>query len=576
MLGLIINGCFEDSPSGPDKDLLMGSWKMIENTINGHDVEAMGIILNFYDDGSGLVYIYGYSFPMSWSADGDELTITVDGEATTGTYTVNSTTFKFTYDDEDGHNIQTYEKRSASSGYSFVVGEVTDSQTGEGVIGVTVTSDDDNTTTTDSSGIYSLNLDAGTRTITISKTDYFTASKSVQVDENAIVTLNFTIVPTLGNGEGLLRFVLSWNNEPEDLDSHLETPNIEGQTYHISYEETGSKDSAPYVTLDNDETDGYGPETITIHQLFTTGTYKYYVHNYSEEIDLAGCGAQVSIYDSEGLQHIVTVPANGTGLYWQVCTIDGNGNISIVNEINNGGTQNPEYGIVEGRVTHSQTGDPVQDATISTDASNYTTTNSNGEYSLQVDAGSQTISVSKDGFYGTSETIYVNADQTLTQNFVLAPILGSADGVLRLVLSWQSEPEDLDSYLSTPLIEGSTYTVSYENDGSADSAPYALLDIDDVDGYGPETITIHRLFTTGTYNYYIHNYSGSPTMTDCGAKVQIYNASGLLRTIYVPTSGDGSYWHVCSINGNGEVNVVNVIDDQNPGFIGGNALKPKR
>ncbi|MCF7811232.1 carboxypeptidase-like regulatory domain-containing protein [bacterium] len=574
MLGLIINGCFEeDSPSGPDKDLLIGSWKLTSYTIDDQAEETMGIIVTFNDDGSGLVYIYGYSFPMSWSTDGDKLTTTVDGDATTGTYTVNSTTFKYTFDDEDGHNVQTYEKRASNAGYSFVVGEVTDSQTGEGIYGVTVSSDDDNSTTTNVDGVFSLNVGEGTRTITVEKSGYFSRSESVQVGQNATVTLNFIIVPTLSNGEGLLRFVLSWNDEPDDLDSHMETPLIEGQTYHVSYSETGSKLTAPYVTLDHDETDGYGPETITIHQLFT-GTYKYYVHNYSEERNLAGCGAQVRIYNSAGLQHTVTVPQTGVGLYWQVCTIDGNGNVSIVNEIDNGGSQNPEYGYIAGRVTHSQTGASVQDAIITTDAGGYTTTDSNGEYSLQVDAGSLTISVNKDGFYGSSEEIYVNANQTSTQNFILTPTLESGEGELRLVLSWQDEPEDLDSYLSTPLIEGSTYTVYYGDEGSVEYAPYAKLDIDDTDGYGPETITIHHLFT-GTYKYYIHNYSGSPTMRNCGAKVQIYNTSGLLRTVYVPTTGDGRYWNVCTINGNGEVTVVNELRDEAPSFTGGNALKPK-
>ncbi|NQU05842.1 MAG: carboxypeptidase regulatory-like domain-containing protein [Calditrichaeota bacterium] len=573
IIGFVLTGCFDDesNPSGPDKDQLIGTWVLTDYTIDGEPEETQGITVTFNEDGSGTVLIFGHNAPLTWSTDGDQLTITFDGEVTTGTYTVNSTTFTYTFDDDDGINAQIYERRTADNSNSVIEGKVTDSQTGEGIEGATISSDDDNSVITNSSGSYSLDVTAGTREITVSKSGYFSINRSVQVDEDSTVTQNFILVPILGNGEGLLRLVLSWNENPSDLDSHMETPMIEGQAYHISYSEEGSKDSAPFVTLDNDETDGYGPETITIHQLFT-GTYKYYVHKFSEEIDLAGCGAQVRIYNTEGLQNTVTIPENGEGLYWQVCTIDGDGNVVIVNEINQG-NQGHGNGLIEGRVTHSQTGDPIQDATVTIDATNSTTTDSNGEYSLEVDAGSHTISVSKDGFYENSEDVYVNADETVQQNFALTPTLVTGEGVLRLVLTWQDEPKDLDSHLLTPVIDGSTYHIYHGDEGNKDTAPYATLDIDDQDGYGPETITIHRLFT-GTYNYYIYNYTLTSSMANCGAKVQIYNTDGLLNTIYTPTTGNGEFWHICYINGNGEVTVVNEIKEENPGFTVGSGLKP--
>ena len=68
---------------------------------------------------------------------------------------------------------------------------------------------------------------------------------------------------------GETRLVLNWGSQPGDLDSHLLTPEIEGQNYHISYSNRGSANSAPYATLDTDDVNGYGPETITIKQSFS-------------------------------------------------------------------------------------------------------------------------------------------------------------------------------------------------------------------------------------------------------------------------------------------------------------------
>ena len=65
---------------------------------------------------------------------------------------------------------------------------------------------------------------------------------------------------------------------------------------------------------------------------------------------------------------------------------------------------------------------------------------------------------------------------------------------LRLTLTWGENPRDLDSHLWTPSIEGSPYHVYFGSKGSENSRPYAQLDVDDVSSYGPENITIKRLF----------------------------------------------------------------------------------
>ena len=120
------------------------------------------------------------------------------------------------------------------------------------------------------------------------------------------------------------------------------TPSINGQSYHVWYPSIfrGSDTSPPYAKLDVDAYAGYGPETMTIYQLFT-GTYQYYVYNYSGEDTgdgmIAGSGAQVKIFGPTGnLLNTVNAPGSeaGSGFCWHVADLDGaTGSVTIVNEI---------------------------------------------------------------------------------------------------------------------------------------------------------------------------------------------------------------------------------------------------
>jgi hypothetical protein len=120
-------------------------------------------------------------------------------------------------------------------------------------------------------------------------------------------------------------------------------------------------------------------------------------------------------------------------------------------------------------------------------------------------------------------------------------------------LNWGKDPQDLDAHLMTPIIEGKQYEVYWGEKGSSSEAPYAQLDVDDRNSFGPETITIARTFP-GVYHYFVHNFGDEwtpPTgeLTNSAAVVQIYTAAGLVETFHVPTDGAGRYWHVCTVDG---------------------------
>lgn len=161
----------------------------------------------------------------------------------------------------------------------------------------------------------------GTHTLICSKEGYLTYSnKRIEIPPGETLQLNISLSPVLN--AGAVRFVLNWGAFPADLDSHLVTPEIDGQSYHLFYDNAGNDTSTPFAKLDFDVLSGFGPETMTIYKRYA-GTYKYYVHNFSEAPSITVSGAVLQIYDSTGLLHTLKVPSAGNGLYWYVGDLEG-------------------------------------------------------------------------------------------------------------------------------------------------------------------------------------------------------------------------------------------------------------
>lgn len=114
-------------------------------------------------------------------------------------------------------------------------------------------------------------------------------------------------------------------------------------------------------------------------------------------------------------------------------------------------------------------------------------------------------------------------------------------------LTWGAQPLDLDSHLYVP--NGYHVFFPNENRGSLGSLPFAALDLDDVDGFGPEIITVVR-WMKGTYQYFVHNFNGTftPGMTGSPARVDLIQGSTITNT-YSPPADEGAnlYWHVFNV-----------------------------
>jgi hypothetical protein len=136
----------------------------------------------------------------------------------------------------------------------------------------------------------------------------------------------------------LITIVLSWGENPSDLDSHLAARLNGNVTFHVYYGDEGSLTTEPYANLDTDDTSGYGPEVTSISKL-RLGTYRYSVRHYAGEGNISTSGAQVNLIipDMGGIYRFTppaSQPANTN--VWRVfdITIDSNGKVTAVNTIN--------------------------------------------------------------------------------------------------------------------------------------------------------------------------------------------------------------------------------------------------
>jgi hypothetical protein len=124
---------------------------------------------------------------------------------------------------------------------------------------------------------------------------------------------------------------LTWGGEPNDLDSHTLAANSDE---HIYYVNKGSLTQMPFVALDVDDTDGFGPEVTTFSRLARSRTYRFYVDNYSETYDPGQTGSPARIELTNGGNQTVFTPPTGESeatAIWHVfdLTTDDSCNITV-------------------------------------------------------------------------------------------------------------------------------------------------------------------------------------------------------------------------------------------------------
>ncbi|CAM2946051.1 tetratricopeptide repeat protein [Helicobacter burdigaliensis] len=155
--------------------------------------------------------------------------------------------------------------------------------------------------------------------------------------------------------------------------------------------------------------------------------------------------------------------------------------------------------------------------------------------------------------------------------YAMSPNLQTLDS-MRVVLQWDNEPLDLDLH-----VYFKDSHIYFENKEGVD----VNLDVENTEGYGPETITINKRHNGEKYIFFVHNYSSwakeardkegkyaLPLDKLKNAKVYVYVGSSLIRAYTMPPIPQGlkdaRIWVPFYVDEEGKIIDKNIIlDDEN-------------
>jgi uncharacterized protein YfaP (DUF2135 family) len=234
---------------------------------------------------------------------------------------------------------------------------------------------------------------------------------------------------------------------------------------------------------------------------------------------------------------------------------DGWPNVTIV-------IQQATCGNLVGRVIDADTRQPIAGAVVTESGGGQTTTDANGEFRFQCvrPSGSNTVFASAAGYApGFRLGTVPSAGNSVPVVIELRRVKAMC---IQIRLDWGLQPSDLDSHLAGPDSAGGRFHCFFVN---LNPVGHVELNVDDVNGQGPETIEIRRTpataagtFVPGEYHYWVHNFTGGSTgstFSGSGASVSISavdalgNLTQLARYDVVNAIGNpvDDLWHVTNL-----------------------------
>ncbi len=170
----------------------------------------------------------------------------------------------------------------------------------------------------------------GVYSVIFEKPGYIKSRFKIEVMAGSLFFNRFSVSPVMPLGS--LRVVLDWGKNPRDLDAHF----VKQGAYHISYRSMKSASDGS-AKLDRDDTDSFGPETVTAGEVDENAVYEFYVHDYSnknrdQSVELSKSKANVKVFGDNRLLHVFRIPQDEIGTYWKVFRIV-EGQIGTVNEM---------------------------------------------------------------------------------------------------------------------------------------------------------------------------------------------------------------------------------------------------
>ncbi len=213
---------------------------------------------------------------------------------------------------------------------------------------------------------------------------------------------------------------------------------------------------------------------------------------------------------------------------------------------------------------------PLAGATV-TIGSRIATTNAQGVAAFSgLPAGLNSVSVYNTGYVAAAQSALMGCAETNRVAVALSPSSGQSGGLtsgqFRVILTWGANPADLDSHM-TGGVNADIWTRWHLYYADTAAGAVCKLDVDDRNGYGPETVTCPATGSTtrlpdGVYRYSVHHYYGAGTIGTSGAGVRLEFANGTVYNYTPPATGwtgSNNVWTVFELNVlNGAVTVVPV------------------
>ncbi|MCF1752061.1 carboxypeptidase regulatory-like domain-containing protein [Mariniradius sediminis] len=215
-------------------------------------------------------------------------------------------------------------------------------------------------------------------------------------------------------------------------------------------------------------------------------------------------------------------------------------------------------GQVIGRVVDALSGNPIEGARVAFGSQFEVFSESDGHFAIDVPQGNYEVTVQKTGYIASSVPDFA-VEGNATNNLgliALSPILQS--GELRIVLTW-NPTIDLDSHLTGPIPNSPFRFHVY---WITQFTEFASLDIDDLFGPGPETITINQTFE-GVYRYSVHNFANTANgLANSNAKVRVFRGDEQIAIFDAPQQS-GTLWKVFEFDGiTKEITVFNEMSNE--------------
>lgn len=178
-------------------------------------------------------------------------------------------------------------------------------------------------------------------------------------------------------------------------------------------------------------------------------------------------------------------------------------------------------------------------------------TDAAGQYTHNLPRGNYTVRAFNNDGEGVAVGVSA-ACPTITPNIVIGPAIPG----LRIIMSWQGNPNDLDSYLSGP-----GYRINFQNVGTPNGP--ANLNIDARGGNTVEVITINQEQANTPYTFAVHDFSNgssnnSMALSNSGVSVTVVR-NGVVTNVFNITPNRGAtLWRVFTMT-NGVITPVDTL-----------------